>query len=145
MKLTHIALLLAAATASNAQAEALVNIPAGSVIECIPFPSIKTLNEALSEETAFQAGKLAMGHPVTCMVTKGQAVPMASKFVGQLVDGPVPTSYAFQWEVLEVPDGYLVRWSNADRDQPSSVQGEGGHLRLTFKHGLVADQSTGVN
>ncbi|HHH9443085.1 TPA: hypothetical protein ACP32N_005073 [Pseudomonas aeruginosa] len=117
MRWTHLALLLAAATASNAQAEPLVNIPAGSAIECTPFPSIKALNQ----EAAFKDGKLARGRPVTCTVAKGQAVPMASKFFGQLVDGPVPNSYAFQWEVLQLQDRYSVRWSNAEREQPSSI------------------------
>ncbi|MDU4254559.1 hypothetical protein [Pseudomonas sp.] len=137
MKLPHIALLMASTFVSYAHADQLVNIAAGSVVECVPFPSVKTLDV----ETVFQGGKLASSSMVTCVVTKGQTVPMGSKFLGELVDGPAPNSYAFQWEALQVADGYSVRWSNAERDQPSSIQGNSGNLRLTFKLDLTADKA----
>ncbi|MBF3053135.1 hypothetical protein HKW90_01770 [Pseudomonas aeruginosa] len=138
MKWTQIALLLAATAASNAQAERLVILPALSVIKCTPVPSIKTLDK----ETAYQGGKLVLGGPVTCVVPKGQPVPVGSKFIGHQADGPVSNSYAFQWEVLQLQDGYSVRLNNAEHNQPSTDQRIADELFLTFHEKLAVDQAT---
>lgn len=137
MNWPYIALLLAAVSASNACADQQVNIPAGSVIECTPYPSIKTL----AEDVANKGGVLTIGSPIKCVVTKDQVVPMESQFFGQVVEGAVPNSYAFKWEGWLLEDGRSVRLSNAQREKPSTSQGQTGHLRLNFKNGLVASSS----
>lgn len=140
MKLTHIALLLSTCTASIVQAEPLVNIPAGAVIECSPSPSIKWLNKSVE----FKDGKIASAFVVTCQVPNSQTAPAGSVLIGKLVDGPVPNSYVFQWEMLRV--SYTsITWSNAKREQLSTIQGKDGQLHVTFKNSLVVDQTGDVH
>lgn len=130
MKLPYIVLLLATAVSSLAQAEPLVNIPAGAAIQCAPSPSIKVLNERF-------ARKIVSGFTVTCRVPGSQAAPAGSLFVGKQVAGSAADPYAFQWEMLRLDDGTVITWDNTSLDYPSTVESSGGQLQLTFGKNLV--------
>lgn len=123
------AVTLAVLVSSGAHAASGLNVQAGSQVDCLPFPSVETLNK----HTVYENGKPAFGGVVTCSVIEGQAVPKQSNFVGQLVAGSVPNTYSFVWEVLQLPgtDG-SVRWSNADGELLTSATNGSERVRLTF-------------
>lgn len=133
MKFIHAAVfLLIANSVHAAQPAPSINIPADAVVDCLPFPSIETLKT----QTVYENGKPALGGVVTCSVIDGQPVPKQSRFVGQLIAGPVPNSFSFAWEVLQLPGGYSIKWDIADGELLSSVQSNDEHLHLTFKREL---------
>lgn len=133
-------LITTGCAAGMVQAEPLVNIPEGAVIVCSPTPSIQWLNERVE----FKEGKLAAGFLVTCPLPDSKVAPPGSILVAKVIDGPVPNSYAFQWEALRLSNGMTVTWSNAKRDLPSTTQGDNGRLHLTFKRSLVADEAGNI-
>lgn len=133
MKFIHAAVFLLIANTAHAAEPALsVNIPAGAVVDCLPFPSIETLKT----QTVYKNGRPAFGGVVTCSVVDGQPVPKQSKFVGQLIPGPVPNSFSFAWEVLQLPGTGSIKWNSADGELLSSIQTNDDRLQLTFKRVL---------
>lgn len=108
-------------------------IPAGAVVDCLPFPSIETLKT----QTVYENGKPAFGGVVTCSVIDGQSVPRQARFVGQLVAGPVPNSFSFAWEVLQLPgNAGSIKWNSADGELLSFIQTDDERLQLTFNRAL---------
>ncbi|NAP32514.1 hypothetical protein [Pseudomonas syringae] len=132
MKFIHAAVFLLIANSAHAEDPAPSIIPAGTVVDCVPFPSIETLKK----QTVYENGKPALGGVVTCSVIDGQPVPKESRFFGQLIAGPVPNSFSFAWKVLQLPGNGSIKWSGADSELLSSIQTNNERLQLTFKREL---------
>jgi hypothetical protein len=126
------ALLMIANSAHAAETASSVTIPAGAVIDCLPYPSIETLKS----ETRYENGKPAFDGVVTCTVGDGQSVPKYSRFVGKLISGPVANSFAFAWEGLQYPGTDSVKLTSADGELLYTLQTKEEHLKLTFKRAL---------
>ena len=125
---------LAALTSLGAQANSGIAIQASTQVDCVPRPSIATLDK----ETVYENGKPAFTRLVTCSVADGQAVPMQSKFFGHLVAGPALNTYSFDWGGLQIPgpDGSFAVGVVEEDEDLSSVQNGSDGVRVTFKRGL---------
>lgn len=135
MKLIYaVALSIIAGAAQAAETGPSLNVPTGAVIDCLPVPSIETLNKG----TVYVSGKPVLPARVTCTVSKGQSIPQHSQFVGRQVAGPVSNSYTFVWELMLLPGGYSVRSENVGSAMFSTALGDSGHLRVTFDKNLSA-------
>lgn len=106
-----------------------LNVPAGTAVICLPFPSTETLDKT----TVFKGGKPMMPRGVTCTVTDGQLLPDQSKFVGRQIAGPAANSYVLTWDSLQLPDGHSVRSDIIRSMILSTTPAEVGYLRVTFE------------
>ena len=138
---TVLVMTVAMLMGSVAQAETLV-VPAGTVADCIPSPSI----EAIKSASIFQGENPALVQMITCDVIKGQPIPAQSRLVGEVraVSALGPYSLVWQRMQLRSDQGDLV-WNPKDEDFVSSRIQSNGTLRVTFKRALNVDQATAPN
>ncbi len=138
---TILAVAVAMLMASGVQAETL-DIPAGTVADCIPTPSI----EAIKSASIFQGEKPTLIQRITCDVINGQPVPAQSRLVGEVRAVSALGPYSLVWQRLQLrsDQGDLV-WSPQDEDFVSSRIQSNGTLRVTFKRALNVDPSTATN
>lgn len=124
-----------------AQAEMLV-VPAGTVADCIPSPSI----EAIKSASVFQGENPALIQMITCDVIKGQPIPAKFRLLGELRAVSVLGPYSLVWQQMQLrgDQGDLV-WNPKDEDLVSSRIQSDGTLRMTFKHDLNIDPATAPN
>ena len=133
---TILAVAVAMLVASGVHAETL-DIPVGTVADCIPFPSV----EAIKSASIFQGEKPALAQIMTCEVIKGQPIPAHSKLVGEVRAGSALGPYAIVWQRLQLPGAQgVLEWNRHDEDFISSRIQDTGNLRVTFKRGLNVDQ-----
>ncbi|MBV7514579.1 hypothetical protein [Pseudomonas sp. PDM25] len=112
---------------------ATLDIPVGTVADCIPFPSI----EAIKSASIFQGENPALVQLMTCEVIKGQPLPAQSKLVGEVRAGSNLGPYSIVWQRLQLTGAQgVLEWNPADEDFVSSRIQDAGHLRVTFKRGL---------
>ena len=134
-----LAVAVAMLIGSVAHAQTL-DIPAGTVADCIPYPSI----EAIKSASIFQGEKPELVQMMTCDVIKEQPIPVQSRLVGEVRAVTALGPYSIVWKRLQVPsdEGALV-WNPKDDDFASSRIQANGTLRVTFNRGF--NTSTEVN
>jgi hypothetical protein len=132
---TILAVAVAMLGASAVHAETL-DIPVGTVADCIPFPSV----EAIKSSSIFQGEKPALVQLMTCEVINGQPIPAHSKFVGEVRASSALGPYSIVWQRLQLPGAQgILEWNPHDEDFVSSRIQDTGKLRVTFKRGLSVD------
>jgi hypothetical protein len=127
-------LMVAVATLMSAGAQAgTPDIPAGTAVDCIPFPSI----EAIKSASIFQGEKPALIQNMTCDVINDQRIPSQSKIVGEVRAVSALGPYFIVWKRLQFPsDQGALEWKPEDDNFVSSRIQENGSLRVTFQRGL---------
>lgn len=112
---------------------ASLDIPAGTIADCIPSPSI----EAIKSASIFQGDKPALVQMMTCDVMTGQPIPAQSRLLGEVRAVSALGPYSIVWRRLQLrsDQGDLV-WSPNDEDFASSLFQGNGQIRVTFKRGL---------
>jgi hypothetical protein len=136
---TILAVAIAMLIASGVHAETM-DIPVGTVADCIPFPSV----EAIKSASIFKGEKPALAQIMTCEIIKGQPIPAQSKLIGEVRAVSALGPYSIVWQRLQLPDAQgVLEWNPADEDFVSSRIQDTGNLRVTFKRGLsVSANST---
>lgn len=138
---TILAVAVAMLMAPGVHAETL-DIPAGTVADCIPTPSI----EAIKSASIFQGENPVLVQRITCDVINGQPVPAQSRLVGEVRAVSALGPYSVVWQLLQLPSdqGDLI-WSPQDGDFASSRIQSNGTFRVTFKRALNVDPATAPN
>lgn len=136
-----LALLGASLIAAGVHAETF-EIPAGTVADCVPSPSI----EAIKSASIFQGENPALVQMVTCDVIKGQPLPVQSRLVGEIRAVSALGPYSLVWQRLQLRSerGDIV-WSPEDENFVSSRIQSNGTLRMTFERTLDVDVPTAPN
>lgn len=113
------------------------DIPAGTVAECIPFPTMKTIISG----AVFRSTEPPFVEVMTCDVVNGGPVPKQSRFVGEVRAPDALGPYSIVWQRLQLPgaDGVL-EWRPQDGGLTTSRTLENGNLQVTFKQALKSDQ-----
>jgi hypothetical protein len=122
---------------------ATLNIPEGTVVDCMPTPSI----EAIKSASVFQGENPALVKQMTCEVIKGQPIPAQLKLVGELRAVAALGPYSIVWQRLQVPEAEgLFEWSGGQKEFASSRIQDTGKLRVTFERGInVSHDSTVIS
>lgn len=115
------------------QSNGALFISRGKSFDCLPFPSIKTLNE----NTVYENGKPAFGGMVVCEVDVND---FKARLIGAVIAGPAYNSYSIVWNTLQFQSATgSFNWdASADALTTSeSIQSE--FLTITFNRDLVVD------
>lgn len=144
MKFLQVALL--GIIAGTAQASpASIDIPAGSQVECLPFPNLDAIKNIVAIKEGYAQGIDPAQQIVTCTVIPNQVVPAMSVFVGELKEVSAHR-YAVVWHRLRMPgaDGGLS-WQPSEKDLVAIELAGSGNLRIDFNRGLKFSESAPAN
>lgn len=113
------------------------DIPAGTVAECIPFPTMK----AILSGAVFRSTEPPLVHVMTCDVVNWDPVPKRYRFVGEVRARSALGPYSIVWQRLQLlsADGVLELRLH-DEGSMTSRSLDNGNLQVTFRQALKSGQ-----